>query len=252
MIKFFRHIRKAMIKESKASKYLLYAIGEIVLVVIGILIALQINNWNQNETNRAREIAILKDLNQEFKKNTLKLDSLIQDHRGMLEAANEIMMLIGEPENTLANHNVDSLIYLSIDYDDFNPSQSVIDEAIASGTISLIRSDSLRSLIFDWVSAMGGIKESYATMDEMGQTMTLPYLTKYGSMKNIDYFGLMEANGKSKFESRNPALFQEVEFENIMDNQAWGMKNYLNKLEGLKPLVDQIMHLTNREIEKGK
>lgn len=252
MIKFFRHIRKAMIKESKASKYLLYAVGEIILVVIGILIALKINNWNQNETNRAREIAILKDLNQEFKKNTLNLDSLIQDHRGMLEATNEIMTLIGEPENTLINHNLDSLIYLSIDYDDFNPSQSVIDEAIASGTISLIRSDSLRSLIFDWVSAMGGIKESYATIDEMCQTMTLPYLNKYGSMKNIDYFGLMEANGKSKFESRNPALFQEVEFENIMDNQAWGMTNYLNKLEGLKPLVDQIMHLTNREIEKSK
>jgi len=47
MIKFFRKIRQNMIKESKVSKYLIYAIGEIVLVVIGILIALQINNWNE-------------------------------------------------------------------------------------------------------------------------------------------------------------------------------------------------------------
>ena len=48
MIKFFRHIRQNLIMENKTSKYLKYAIGEIILVVIGILIALQVNNWNEN------------------------------------------------------------------------------------------------------------------------------------------------------------------------------------------------------------
>ena len=47
MIKFFRHIRKNLLMENKTSKYFKYAIGEIILVVIGILIALQINNWNE-------------------------------------------------------------------------------------------------------------------------------------------------------------------------------------------------------------
>lgn len=47
MIKFFRHIRQKLLSESKFSKYLFYAVGEIILVVIGILIALQINNWNE-------------------------------------------------------------------------------------------------------------------------------------------------------------------------------------------------------------
>ena len=49
MIKFFRKIRQNLLSENKFSKYLLYAIGEIILVVIGILIALQINNWNENQ-----------------------------------------------------------------------------------------------------------------------------------------------------------------------------------------------------------
>ncbi len=48
MIKFFRRIRQKLLSENKFSKYLLYAIGEIVLVVIGILIALSINNWNED------------------------------------------------------------------------------------------------------------------------------------------------------------------------------------------------------------
>ena len=54
MIKFFRHIRKSMLMENKTGKYFKYAIGEIVLVVIGILIALQINNWNQQKNNQQK------------------------------------------------------------------------------------------------------------------------------------------------------------------------------------------------------
>ena len=66
MIKFFRKIRQKLLSENKFSKYLLYAIGEIILVVIGILIALQINNWNENrkltETKRNYYQQILVDL----------------------------------------------------------------------------------------------------------------------------------------------------------------------------------------------
>ena len=50
MIKFFRHIRRSLIQENKMGKYFKYAIGEILLVVIGILIALQINNWTEQNT----------------------------------------------------------------------------------------------------------------------------------------------------------------------------------------------------------
>tara|TARA_R100000988_G_C3960972_1_gene146151 strand:+ start:109 stop:831 length:723 start_codon:yes stop_codon:yes gene_type:complete len=52
MIKFFRKIRQKLLTENKFSKYLLYAIGEIILVVIGILIALSINNWNETQKNQ--------------------------------------------------------------------------------------------------------------------------------------------------------------------------------------------------------
>ena len=62
MIKFFRKIRQRMLKENKFSKYLFYAIGEIVLVVIGILIALQINNWNESRKERFQEIKFYENL----------------------------------------------------------------------------------------------------------------------------------------------------------------------------------------------
>ena len=84
MIKFFRNIRKSLITEGKTSKYLKYAIGEIVLVVIGILIALQINNWNESRKDRVKEKEILMALADNLENNieTLEADVVfLQIHR---------------------------------------------------------------------------------------------------------------------------------------------------------------------------
>jgi len=62
MIRFFRKIRQRLLTENKFSKYLIYAIGEIILVVLGILIALQINNWNESQKTKKLEIAFLENL----------------------------------------------------------------------------------------------------------------------------------------------------------------------------------------------
>ena len=69
MIKFFRHIRKSLLMENKTGKYFKYAIGEIILVVIGILIALQINNWNENRKQSIREASVLDELKQGLESN---------------------------------------------------------------------------------------------------------------------------------------------------------------------------------------
>tara|TARA_R110000744_G_C19341610_1_gene559505 strand:+ start:1282 stop:1512 length:231 start_codon:yes stop_codon:yes gene_type:complete len=67
MIKFFRHIRQKILTENKFSKYLLYAIGEIVLVVIGILIALFINSWDQDRINKKNEYKYLDNIKKNFR-----------------------------------------------------------------------------------------------------------------------------------------------------------------------------------------
>ena len=77
MIKFFRSIRQKLLSENKFSKYLLYAIGEIVLVVIGILIALQINNWNDLKKEHQNERIYLESLQAEFATNLETLNQVI-------------------------------------------------------------------------------------------------------------------------------------------------------------------------------
>jgi hypothetical protein len=73
MIKFFRKIRQNLLMENKTGKYFKYAIGEIVLVMIGILLALQVNNWNENRKIRNTEQRLLRDLRTEIQSNIIAL-----------------------------------------------------------------------------------------------------------------------------------------------------------------------------------
>jgi len=79
MIKFFRKIRQKLLTENKFSKYLIYAIGEIVLVVIGILIALSINNWNEGNKRKSQERDVLLHM-----KRNLEADIIQERHPNMV------------------------------------------------------------------------------------------------------------------------------------------------------------------------
>lgn len=76
MIKFFRRIRQKTLTENRFVKYLTYAFGEIILVVIGILIALQINNWNENRKLQKVELKLLVDLKANLEST---LDKFVSD-----------------------------------------------------------------------------------------------------------------------------------------------------------------------------
>ena len=91
MIKFFRKIRQKMLTENKFNKYLLYAIGEIILVVIGILIALQINTNSENHKKRAFEITILKNIKEDILAD--KLDCELNLQYLIVEFTNEQRLL---------------------------------------------------------------------------------------------------------------------------------------------------------------
>ena len=69
MLKFFRKIRQNLLMENKTGKYFKYAIGEIVLVVIGILIALSINNWNENRKDNSTGKQYLRSIKEDLKKD---------------------------------------------------------------------------------------------------------------------------------------------------------------------------------------
>jgi len=103
MIKFFRRIRKRLLTENKFSKYLLYALGEILLVVIGILIALQINTWNEELKNQKNEYRFYRDTLSDLEKDSTKLNDLTIYYNNRIEHAAWLLKKVRNPDSPFEN-----------------------------------------------------------------------------------------------------------------------------------------------------
>ena len=121
MIKFFRKIRQKTLTENKFGKYLTYAIGEIMLVVIGILIALQISNWNENRKMRISELSILEEIQEALVQDTIVINSNV---KYLIEKRSKSRELITHIENKLPyTKKLDTLmmvVYYHRGYKTFN------------------------------------------------------------------------------------------------------------------------------------
>ncbi|MBC2846691.1 DUF6090 family protein [Winogradskyella flava] len=149
MIKFFRKIRQKMLNENKFSKYLLYAIGEIVLVVIGILIALGINNWNEQQKIAKEETSMLKELKNSISQDIQQLNSLnMQGEEDIVSADILINWLDNKViyNDTLANHF--PIITRTGQSKIFRPQNSTF-RVLESKGIDLITNDGLKNQILN-------------------------------------------------------------------------------------------------------
>jgi hypothetical protein len=149
MMNFLRKLRLKNIKGAKpalpAGRYFKYAIGEIILVVIGILIALSINNWNQGLKDSRKEAYFLEELEKEFINDSIQLQNLISLTENKAKEGKIIKQFLEGKEV-----QSDTIIALSffngrfLLFDSFTPTY---DEIISTGQQSILKSDSLKTLI---------------------------------------------------------------------------------------------------------
>ena len=153
MIKFFRNIRQNLLNEGKTSKYLKYAIGEIILVVIGILIALQINNWNENRKVIIKEIAYLTNIKEEIKN-----DSIFFTHSWFKNYNEKIKGLKIAKEYIQDNYTIkDTIMFINtVSYGGkysnitFGLNSRTYEELVSTGNLSSISSENIRNQIVDY------------------------------------------------------------------------------------------------------
>lgn len=93
MIKFFRKIRQRLLAENRLGKYLIYAIGEIILVVIGILIAIQINTWNNERIANLKMKSYLHNIEEDLKADTLQFNRIINISKGIINDKKKLLSL---------------------------------------------------------------------------------------------------------------------------------------------------------------
>jgi len=184
MIKFFRRIRQQLLTDNNFSKYLLYAIGEIILVVIGILIALQINNRNEDRKAGAEEQKILKQLKNEYEKNLVQLDEKILMRDKMTVAGTGILHYIDHPE-TYVKDSLLLYMFRLTQEPTFDPIQN---DLVTSGKLRMIQNDSLTMLLSNWTSDVYQVQEMEASWQEVRIAFVLPVFMKNDFARNTAAF----------------------------------------------------------------
>lgn len=162
MLRFFRQIRKTLMEQNKIRTYLLYALGEILLVVIGILLALQINNWNQDRINKKLEYNYLTVLKQEIQGETGFLNRFYLDRASSkMEALNLARdHYQGKVVIHDSVHFVNQLGFGAMFSTQSLSSESMVfEEIINTGNLNVISNEELRRKLVNYYSMTDLYKE---------------------------------------------------------------------------------------------
>ena len=187
MIKFFRKIRQRLLSENKFSKYLLYAIGEIVLVVIGILIALQINNANEIQKIESRNTKNLKSLVEELKSNKVTITKNLNTVRNQISNSLHHIDSLSNPDYEIA----DLETYFLNSQNDLGPisinsvATTSLSELVSSGGYSEIASDSIKASVSEYQSQINDLDKSISVFQTYWNNIELPYTIEHHSLLDM-------------------------------------------------------------------
>ncbi|MGB6037693.1 MAG: DUF6090 family protein [Cryomorphaceae bacterium] len=238
MIKFFRHIRQRMIKENRVSKYMLYAIGEIVLVVIGILIALQINNWNEDRKIRKSEQEILTNLKSELILNRDRLDKTQQLHHMEYDAGVQLLNLFNTDVSTIPVIKLDSILTVFEMAHTVEANDGYIKSLLSSGKIDHIQNAALKAFVGSFDGQVIDATEEQYPMKRLFEDRLWPLTDgKINAANRIRLLSNYSTIPKGTYESNYVWFFESREIEDIVSNiLAWR----LDLMDDEKTLLDNI------------
>ena len=149
MFKFFRNIRKNLLKEGKTANYLKYAIGEIILVVIGILIAIQANNWNVNNEAQKEKEFVLHKLIENLNQDIIRLNGNIERDKLYISALDSCLIILKNPNAYSKDYF--SRLFSNMNYtSNFEFNQITFNEISNSGKLKLIKNQTLVDSLFKY------------------------------------------------------------------------------------------------------
>lgn len=186
MINFFRKFRQTHFMENKTGKYIQYALGEIVLVVIGILIALQINNWNEARKAKIVEENFFENILLDLEKDEQKLSYYQEFHTKRIEYLDTLLTYVRNPNKTMSIEKFG--MYIEPLYYSANPTiySSTFESAKAMGTFSSFKEKELLKELSQYYDEFNQLESTFSSIQRFVETQfeplmyTLPesYMTK--------------------------------------------------------------------------
>jgi len=262
MIKFFRKIRQDLLSKGKTGKYFKYAIGEIILVVIGILIALSINNWNENRKDRKQEKELLTQLQSEFVSNLNQLDQKIILRKDMISASLKLLDCIDYPNNCNSEIILKNIGY-SILAPTFDP---IVNDIISSGRLQLLQSADLKQKLSLWTSEIIQVTEEEQMWAHYRSTEYVPFLLDRGIERNAlnefwkndtsksfqldkkDVTDFEIGNSKKTIDLSN--IIQDTKFEGLVAQSASFSRLANSQSISLRKRIAEIIDIIEKELKK--
>ena len=239
MNKFFRRIRQNLLMENKTGKYFKYAIGEIILVMVGILLALQVSNWNNYRIDRISERKILDNIHRDFVANKVKFDSLkVLNYRTMtaLDSMVTLFPIIGRDSTKIRAFWGYHKLIKGIT---FNAYSSTVESVISSNSLELIENDELQGYLVSWNDVLLDFQEEEAAYFKMMNDHYWPYYAEAFDMKWNDI-------------DMNVATMSSMKFQNWVIHRRNYFKNIITAIEEepIENHIHEIVRLTESNRKK--
>ena len=251
MITLFRKIRQKLINSGSTTKYLLYAAGEIALVMVGILLALQVNNWNESRKIQASEIQILQSLKAELSSNRDRLGDLLELHQEEYEDGLYLLSLFGNNIAGISESRLDSALGNIEAVYTFEANDGYIKSLIASSKMDYIQNGELKAYIssFDGL-VIDAIQENEQLQRILHERLWPIIDGKLNALNRLNTYEVYNNFPMGTYKSDYSWFFSDHEMEDVVANIISWKKTILDEEEILKKHIESMIQLINNELEK--
>ena len=227
MIKFFRKIRQRLLTENKFSKYLIYAIGEIILVVIGILIALSINNWNNRNKEEQKEFVYIKSMIEDIESDIMQSENIIKRLDLTVIRIDTLLIELSSQHIYYNSNKAYNLFISSAGFADFTPNDRTMQLLKNSGGFELISHKEASDAIWEYDKS---VKLFHSQDYMMGNALS--------NMNMIELpFDLISLNNPFKNQSAIPLLSND---QKVLNNMYYNRLYWRVGTNSLKVRVQKV------------
>jgi len=235
----FSHMKQKMIGQRQVSTYLKYALGEVLLVMIGILLALQVNTCNENRKNFERENIILEELNNDFVQNLENFNRVKELQLRTFNNGQIFFRNIDKLHIPVSRDSVYKYASGMFGVYTYNPSNGVVESLISSGDIRFIRDDSLKKYLVSWNDVLTNYSERVAIEINFWSNQVEPYVIRNGDFYHID-------------SDKNIKLVEDQVFINMLVRQHHYNSNVISAIrdeDGIEFYMKEIVRLSNKNLK---
>ena len=244
-------------EKNKTGKYLKYAIGEIVLVVIGILVALSINNWNIEKNNRIEEVRIFENLRSDFESSIKELEVLDKQRNSALLCIKTIFSIIETETNPYSEKQLDSLVAYASVTPTYNGQMGSLEMLFNSGKVNIISNDEIKNLLINWPGLVSDATEEERRLRELHYNQfdnnNNKYLSWTNVVKSFKFTTIpFQSMPNGAMKSNYDGYFKDSDIENNYAQRMTLLLFIENESENLLQVAKDIINKIDIELKNNK